>query len=72
MKIRYNNNITLELTRSARTYARELDSISREALVYSCDCHIDPFAQEWYLSLCGDESARIREALVSTFYEEVD
>lgn len=72
MMVKYNDNITLELTRSAHTFARELDGISREALVYSCDCHIDPFAQEWYLSLCGDESARIREALVSTFYDEED
>lgn len=70
MNIKYNDSITLELTRSARTYARELDSISREALVYSCDMHIDPFDQEWYLHLCGDESARIREALAATFYGE--
>ncbi len=72
MKVKYNNNITLELTRSARTFAQELDYISRAALVRSCNFQLDPFIRDEYIYLCGDESARVREALVSTFYGEED
>lgn len=70
MTVHYNDNITLELTRSARTFAQELDYISRAALIRSCNLQLDPFIRDEYVYLCGNESARIREALVSTFYKE--